>query len=600
VAIERQGQTESAVRPTSVAVGCIAVALAYVLTARIGQLMAIPPGNVTSVWIPSGLVMAALLTRGLYLWPGVFVGAFLGNIWAYFSTDSPASIGSALLAGVANGTGDALGSYVGARLVLRAALGRSPFERVAGVVGFIGAGAGLSSAISALFGVSALALVGILPWSQYDYTLATWFFGDAVGVIILTPAILAWIRPRPRLDLEAVVFLGVVALVAAHSLDVLPISLPFTLPLFTLTPLFMWAVFRLSAVVSYTSILVVTGMSVMATVRGAGPFALDTLYDALLGLQLFLATMSGTVLLFHAMSAERLATLSELASLNVALETRVADRTAALTAELSARAAAEAEKVSLERQVLHAQKLESLGMLAGGVAHDYNNVLTVIIANAELALLEQPEGGAARRNIEQVVSAANRSAALTRQMLAYSGRGTFQLVEIDIGAQLRALREMLAVAAGRKVRLTVSVDDAVPSIVVDPAQLDQLVMNLVINAGESITSDSGEVAVAASVGAYAEADFALATYAAADQRPGTYVRIRVRDTGCGMDEGTRLRMFDPFFTSKSAGRGLGMAVVLGIVRGHHGVILVRSELGVGTTFDVLLPASQSGALAQLK
>jgi len=569
----------------------VALALAYAATAPIGQLMAIPPGNVTSIWIPSGVVMAALLARGRHLWPGVFLGAILGNMWAYFRVDSPAAVGAAVFAGLANGAGDALGAYLGAGIVARAAGGRSPFERVSGVLGFLGGGAGLASGISALFGVTSLALVGILPWASYAYTFSTWFFGDAVGVLLLTPAILAWTQSRGRLDREAALFLGLVALVAAHCLDLLPLGLPFTLPLFLLTPLFMWAVFRLSAAVSFTAIVGVAGMSIWATVDGAGPFAQGELPDALLGLQLFLATMAGTVLLFRAMSAEQRSTLTALEALNAELETRVADRTAALTDELRARAAAEAEKVGLERRVLHAQKLESLGMLAGGVAHDYNNVLTVILANAELSLLQLGEQDPSRRRLEQIVVAANRSAALTRQMLAYSGQGAFQVREVDVGAHVRGLRDMLGVAVGRQAPIAISVDEDLPPVVADPAQLDQLVMNLVMNAGESLRSESGTVGFAVSSGEHAPADFQGATYAAANQPGGTYVRIRVEDTGCGMERRTLDRLFDPFFSTKSAGRGLGMAVVLGIVRGLGGVVRVQSEIGVGTVFDVLLPAA---------
>jgi len=326
-------------------------------------------------------------------------------------------------------------------------------------------------------------------------------------------------------------------------------------------------------------------------VDGAGPFAQGELPDALLGLQLFLATMAGTVLLFRAMSAEQRSTLTALEALNAELETRVADRTAALTDELRARAAAEAEKVGLERRVLHAQKLESLGMLAGGVAHDYNNVLTVILANAELSLLQLGEQDPSRRRLEQIVVAANRSAALTRQMLAYSGQGAFQVREVDVGAHVRGLRDMLGVAVGRQAPIAISVDEDLPPVVADPAQLDQLVMNLVMNAGESLRSESGTVGFAVSSGEHAPADFQGATYAAANQPGGTYVRIRVEDTGCGMERRTLDRLFDPFFSTKSAGRGLGMAVVLGIVRGLGGVVRVQSEIGVGTVFDVLLPAA---------
>ena len=571
---------------------CAALAFAYFLTARVGQALAIPPGNVTSVWIPSGLVLAALLLRGRYLWPGIFVGAMAGNMWAYFDPSTFGGATASLFAGLMNGLGDALGSVLGATYILRASPGLNPFSRMKGVLTFLGAGVAVSSAVSAIFGVASLALAGFVPLPEISRTMVTWFFGDAVGVLLLTPPILVWARPRsprPRLNAEAAAFLVVLPIIAARTLGLLPIGQDLPLPLFVLTPLFMWAVFRFDARIAFPAIVGVAAMGIVATIQQSGPFTDGDLPNALLSLQLFLAVMATTVLVFHTLTEERQADKAAVDLLNRELEARVLARTRELQGELEAREAAEAAQLQLERQVLHAQKLESLGVLAGGIAHDYNNMLTVIMASAELALLGMEEQDRARRHVHEILEVSHRSAALTHQMLAYSGRGAFQFQPIDLEAHLRAMRRILRLATSGHARPELKVKGALPLVHADPAQIDQLVMNLVLNAAEALGEEGGWIEISLQASQLAEEELQDA-YVGARLAAGTWLSMRVRDNGRGMDPATLARIFDPFFTTKTTGRGLGMAVVLGIVRGHEGAIRVRSGVGEGTTFEILLPA----------
>ena len=168
------------------------LALLYFVTARLGQLLAIPPGNITPVWIPSGIILAAVLIRGYRVWPGIFLGAFAGNVWAYFSTESLGAMLRCLLAGTANGIGDTLCAVGGAYLITRTTGGRDLFGRAADVIRFIVFGVVLGSGVSALFGVTALGLAGYVPWSHYLHSLTTWWAGDAVGIIVITPMLLVW------------------------------------------------------------------------------------------------------------------------------------------------------------------------------------------------------------------------------------------------------------------------------------------------------------------------------------------------------------------------------------------------------------------------
>jgi PAS domain S-box-containing protein len=246
----------------------------------------------------------------------------------------------------------------------------------------------------------------------------------------------------------------------------------------------------------------------------------------------------------------------------------------------------------LDRQLQHSQKLESIGLLAGGVAHDFNNLLMGILGNASVALdslnsLERARG-MIRPLLEDVVRAAERAADLTRQLLAYAGKGRFVTGPVDLSNLIYELVPLIHSSVPRKVRLTLDLNHDLPAIHADKSQIEHVVMNLIINAGEAIQNNAGSVFVttrARTIGAEE-----LGGFLTEDAEPGDYVAMQVRDTGSGMEEETLKRIFDPFFTTKFLGRGLGLSAVLGIVRGHKGALKVTSTPGQGTVFEVLFPA----------
>jgi two-component system cell cycle sensor histidine kinase/response regulator CckA len=193
-------------------------------------------------------------------------------------------------------------------------------------------------------------------------------------------------------------------------------------------------------------------------------------------------------------------------------------------------------------------------------------------------------------DVENVISAARRAADLTRQMLAYSGRGPFEIGPLDLSKLIGELRGLLESMISKKVRLRFEFGAALPAIEADVAQVQQVVMNLVINGAEAIGDQSGSVVV--TTGMQEMDEGALSRLQLGERlAPGRYVYVEVQDSGCGMDEVTRAKIFDPFFTTKFTGRGLGLAAVLGIVRGHRGAVEVRSAPGRGTMFKVLFPGS---------
>ena len=264
--------------------------------------------------------------------------------------------------------------------------------------------------------------------------------------------------------------------------------------------------------------------------------------------------------------------------------------------DITDRKRAEEERKTFDAQVQHAQKLESLGVLAGGIAHDFNNLLLAILGNADLALMDMAPEEPARENVNEIKKASQRAAELARQMLAYSGKGRFVVKALNLSALVEEMTPMLNVSVSKKAILEYNFSKDIPDIEADATQIRQVIMNLVTNASEAVGDRSSVISI--STGAM-EADRAYLqeTYLDEGLPEGAYVTLEVVDTGCGMSESTHAKLFDPFFTTKFTGRGLGMAAVLGIVRGHRGTIRIRSEFGEGTTVTVLFPAIRSETIA---
>jgi PAS domain S-box-containing protein len=294
-------------------------------------------------------------------------------------------------------------------------------------------------------------------------------------------------------------------------------------------------------------------------------------------------------------------------TLNADLESRVAERTADLKAaqqlsedlfhrEQAARRAAEAS----EAQSRHVQKLESIGVLAGGIAHDFNNLLHVVLGNADIALSRLPTRSPAREPLEEVVRATLRAADLTRQMLAYSGKGAFVVHHLDLSQEVREMATLLRTGMSKQASLVWELAPNLPAVNADPTQIRQIVMNLITNASDALRDMSGSITLRTGVVRREELnDPSMASPLDQEdpicQGDELLVYLEVSDTGTGMPPDTLQRIFDPFFSTKFAGRGLGLAAVIGIVRSHQGLIRIRTEPDKGTTFRVLFPAVASAA-----
>jgi signal transduction histidine kinase/CheY-like chemotaxis protein len=267
---------------------------------------------------------------------------------------------------------------------------------------------------------------------------------------------------------------------------------------------------------------------------------------------------------------------------------RLRQRIAELEAEGTALAEAERAQRLLERRLLETQKLESLAVLAGGVAHDFNNLLTVILGNADLARAESPPESPLRPFLEAIEHAGRRAADLCRQMLAFAGKGRYVIAPLDLAVVLRDSETVLRSALPSRAALALAVPPSLPPVLGDASQFCQAVVNLVSNASEALSDGEGVVNVSAGR-AFAGRDELAEAVVGADLPVGEYVYVDVQDHGGGMTEEVRRRAFEPFFSTKFTGRGLGLSAVLGIVRGHGGALLLTTAPGRGCAVRLLFP-----------
>ena len=259
------------------------------------------------------------------------------------------------------------------------------------------------------------------------------------------------------------------------------------------------------------------------------------------------------------------------------------------------------DRRQLEEAVRQTQKLESVGVLAAGVAHDFNNVLTAILGNVALVrrrLAAANVDGQVDTMLGAAERAGIRAADLVKQLLNYAGKGRREMRPVDIGQVMKDALAIVQASVAKKIKITRDVPANSPSVEGDVGQIQQLILNLVLNAAEAIGENQGQVSIKVRVRDVPEAELAK-RYGPFPMPSGPYTEIEISDNGVGMDERTLQQIFDPFFTTKFMGRGLGLAAALGIVRSHGGGIAVESHQGRGTTFKVLLPAEQESSSENL-
>jgi signal transduction histidine kinase len=507
---------------------------------------------VTPIWPPVGLAVALTYIGGLRLLPGIVLGSFaLGlsyNSWPLATLLALAQV---------------VQPVVDIRIMK--ALDFDPkLERVRDPIILLLIAGPAGSLIAALLAVSLYFAFGARPTDVLPYDFMLWWLRDWLGVMVTAPLMFAWVYGRstawswPRVGEAVALFL---VLLAASQLmfGLWGIFATRDVPIgFIFFPIVGWASLRFGARGATTIVAMVSGLAIAIAGMGLGPFSAFTVEFTQFLLFTFLALGSLSGLLLAAIMAERDDALTK--------------------------------RLVLEEQLRHSQKMEAVGRLAGGIAHDFNNLLTAIIGYTEIVLLSLDPKDERRADAEEIGRAAMRAADLTRQMLAFSRRQVLQLKVIDLNIALSKVEPMLRRVIGEDIVMTVTGKATSAFVRVDPGQVEQVVMNLVVNARDAMPK-GGRLTVET-------ADAVLDDAALADSpdaRPGAYVMLSVSDSGTGMSSEVRARIFEPYFTTKDVGKGtgLGLSTAYGIVRQSDGHISVSSETGLGTTFRIYLPRAEA-------
>ncbi|MDX8411046.1 MAG: PAS domain S-box protein [Mariprofundaceae bacterium] len=263
-----------------------------------------------------------------------------------------------------------------------------------------------------------------------------------------------------------------------------------------------------------------------------------------------------------------------------------------LAIDATERVEMEEEQRQMRTQIEHTQRLESMGVLAGGIAHDFNNILTAILGNASLAEMKLPADSQIQKHLVQIEKSADRAAGLCKQMLAYSGKGQFIIQPVNLSMLTGEMSDLLEVSIAKNINIQYNLDHKLGIIRADSAQIQQVIMNLIINASEAIGEDRGVITIACGT-TEVQAEQLGGNHFGEPLQPGRYAYLEVSDTGCGMNQKIQAKIFDPFFTTKFTGRGLGMSAVLGIVRSHKGALYIDSSPGKGSSFKVLFPCIEA-------
>ena len=263
--------------------------------------------------------------------------------------------------------------------------------------------------------------------------------------------------------------------------------------------------------------------------------------------------------------------------------------------DITERKKSETALQSFQDQIRQMQKMEAIGQLAGGVAHDFNNILTAILGNAEMAAMKTPADHPARPNLTRILEAGARASHLVQQILTFTHQQEFSRTVLNLTTVIHEALNLLQATLPANIKLTAACETDAPPVLADATQIHQVVMNLCTNAWHALKGQPGQITMELTPITLPRA---LRSFHATLQ-PGHYARLSIRDTGCGMEPETVERIFDPFFTTKPVGQGtgLGLSVVHGIIRGHEGAIVVESRPGQGTTFHLYFPAAEAPALA---
>ncbi len=514
--------------------------------------LSIPEGSVElrrMIWLPSGVALAWLMIGGIRQWPGIVVGAGLATA---LTGGAPLHIAGTAVANTAE-------AVLGVAL-LRGAGYDGRFENRRQLVVFLGVLAvctGLAAAVS----VWSLWAAGGLSSGAAPRVWLMWWLTHAMGQVVIVPLALSVPRfggpPIPRVGAgESIAIIGGLALTLAVSftplvparLSALPITfLPF--------PFLFWAAYRWGQLGASTASVLAAAFAVTGTLLGVGPFVQASPYASLFLTLVFVCVAEFSTLFIAGLVAER--------------------------------HQAERERERLESRLRRSEKLESLGTLAGGIAHDFNNLLVAIVGNVDLVLMDTDPTDAAYEPLSHSVRASERAADLCRQLLSYAGQGPFDHAVVDLSAVLTDITSILRVAVPPGTTVAYDLAPEPLPVRADTTQLRQVILNLFTNAVEALAGGPGRITLRTRADGDGWADGENTFFLPPPE--GAVAILEVEDSGEGIRREHVERIFDPVFTTRGMGRGLGLASVLGIVRAHRGTIHVGSAPAEGTRFTLAFP-----------
>ena len=534
----------------------------YVLAGKLGLQMAVFHPSATPVWPPTGISLAAFLLFGYWVWPAVFLGALVVNATTVGSVASSLAIAS----------GNTLEGFVGAFLVNHFANGRKLFGQQGDTLKFVLLAALLSTIVSPTIGVTSLALGGYADWDKYCTIWMTWWLGDAVGALIVTPAIILWAsEPALNWGRSRLVEIGLsTTLLCVVTWIVFQSSQAMTGPNYPLAfltlSILIWVAVRLGLRETVTAILLCAAIAIWGTLRGSGPFARINQHESLLLLQAFIAIIAVTAMVLAVGVAERRRAEQELDELNQNLERRIQERTSTLQATVE--------------QLQEYDRLKSA--FVGVVSHELRTPLTSILSLSENLVGEVagPLNEKQQHYASRIQANADRLRRMLNELLNLSkleaGKMELRPMALSLQELLVDLVEAFQPLAHRKsIIMDVGSMESMPKVRADRDKLYEVLANLLENAIK-FTPAGGSVRISAQV---------------LDDR---HIKMNVSDTGCGIPEEHLPRIFDKFYrvqqeSGHATGSGLGLAIAKGLVELHGGTLAVESAPGKGTQFHFTLP-----------
>jgi signal transduction histidine kinase len=541
--------------------------LLYYAAARLGLSLAVINPSITAVWPPSALGFVALLVLGRRAWPGVFAGAFLVNLEMNHAHGLGWAAAALVAAGMA--AGNTLESLFASWAVSRWGDGPRSLESAGGVLKMSLLAGLLSPVIAATTGALCLSASGLLPRAELGAGWLTWWLGDCNGVLIISPLLLSWLAPAPpsynRIRVyELAGFIGFSAAVVWLGFFRFSLSTSFMV-----LPILIWSAFRFGIRTSAMTVAAISIATIACTVGGHGPFSAPSNIVSgldLMLLQCFMGTMAVSATVMAALVAERERSDEALRLANARLEEEVERRT---------------------RELVESKKMEAVGRLAGGIAHEFNNILTGIVGLAVLIREEAAGNAQAAEDAGTIVTACRRGAALVGRLLAFARRREAERKPLDLNAVVSECSKMLRAAVGDKINLDLALDPGLPSVLAARDNLEQILLNLCLNSRDAMAG-AGSIAIGTAQERVAETR--LLSHGAVTA--GSYVVLSFADTGSGIPAEIRPMIFEPFFSTKKTGEGtgLGLAIVYRIVADHKGAIDLTSRPG-RTEFRIYLPAT---------